>query len=257
MAVPVVGGVAYLVRGVVLLTQPAIRRFVLIPLLLNGILFGLGIWYAYGWFQALLSWVNDLLPSWLAWLQWLFVPVFIVAVVVTLFLTFALVANMLAAPFNGLLAEQVEFHLTGTFPAEEPMGWKMLLLQTPSLIGNEAQKIFYALIWAAPLVLLLFVPVINVAVPFLWLIYAAWMLAIEYLDFPMGNRGMTGKQVRHFARQRRLVCLSFGGAVLLMTTLPFLNFLAMPAAVAGGTVLWVEQAPRAPRAPRASRDRNT
>jgi Uncharacterized protein involved in cysteine biosynthesis len=35
--------------------------------------------------------------------------------------------------------------------------------------------------------------------------------------------------------------LGFGGAILLIMTIPLLNFLTMPMAVAGATAMWVAQ----------------
>jgi CysZ protein len=41
--------------------------------------------------------------------------------------------------------------------------------------------------------------------------------------------------------QKRFLNLGFGSAVSVATMTPFLNFLVMPAAVAGATALWVDQ----------------
>lgn len=77
--------------------------------------------------------------------------------------------------------------------------------------------------------------------PILWMIFTAWMLALEYTSFPMGNHGLLFSQQRDRLRKKRLTVLGFGGATLLMTLIPVVNFLAMPVAVAGATALWVEQ----------------
>ena len=42
-------------------------------------------------------------------------------------------------------------------------------------------------------------------------------------------------------KPKRLTALGFGGGVMLMMLIPGLNFLAMPAAVAGATALWVDR----------------
>lgn len=234
-------GASYLFRGFALLLQPGIRRYIVIPLALNVSLFGVGIWYAYGWLQAWLTWMDTLLPSWLLWLQWIFVPLLVLAVAIAVFFSFSVFANLIAAPFNGLLAEQIEYQLTGHLPEGGAMDWGELLAKTLPLVWNEINKTLYALLWAIPCLILFFVPVIQIAAPFLWVAYSSWMLAIQYLDIPMGNHGITGKQLRRVARQERFLSLGFGFMVLLMTTVPFVNFFAMPAAVAGGTILWVEQ----------------
>ena len=235
-------GFSYLFRGLALLRQPGIRRYVIIPLLLNIGIFGAGIWYSYAWFQEWFQeWFSWLNSFFLGWLQWIVIPILFGTLATAVFYSFSAVANLVAAPFNSLLAEQVEFYLTGRFPEEEAMGWGTLVTKTVPLLWNEIHKTLYALLWAIPFLLLFVIPFINIAAPFLWLAYSAWILAIQYLDFPMGNHTLTGKQIRQQARSARLLSLGFGGAVLLLTAIPFVNFLAMPAAVAGASLLWVER----------------
>ncbi len=236
----IIGG-GYLLRGLALLTRSGIRRYVVIPLLLNMALFGVGIWTLTGWLKTIFEWIDGFLPSWLHWLQWLVAPLMVVAVATTVFFTFSMVTNLIAAPFNSLLAEQVEYHLTGRFPEGEAMSVQALLTRTVPLLWGEINKILYALFWMIPFLILFIIPVVHIAAPFLWMLYSAWMLAIQYLDLPMGNHDLAGGEVRQRLRRQRPLSLGFGGMVLLLNTLPLVNLLAMPAAVAGATLLWVER----------------
>ncbi|MCP5459961.1 MAG: EI24 domain-containing protein, partial [Gammaproteobacteria bacterium] len=79
---------------------------------------------------------------------------------------------------------------------------------------------------------------------FLWLAFSIWMLALQYADYPMSNHGLRFREQRRLLSQRRMLALGFGSAVLLMTLVPILNFLVMPAAVIGATLMWVEQFPQ-------------
>ena len=65
------------------------------------------------------------------------------------------------------------------------------------------------------------------------------MLSLEYLDYPFGNNGILFKNIRDQARQQRMACLGFGAAVSAVTMIPLVNFIVMPAAVAGATSLYV------------------
>ncbi|WP_130470815.1 sulfate transporter CysZ [Candidatus Magnetaquicoccus inordinatus] len=234
-------GSGYPLRGLSLLKQPGIRRFVIIPLTINTLLFAGGLYAFFGNLLAMTNWVNSFLPSWLHWLQWLLAPLLILTVLTTLFFTFSMMTNLLAAPFNSLLAEQVEYHLTGRYPSGTPFTTQSLLVKTIPLLGNELNKILYSLLWMIPFLLLFILPVVHLAAPFLWLLYSAWMLAVQYLDLPMGNHEWSGRRVRQALRQQRALSLGFGGMVLLLNTIPLINFLAMPACVVGATLLWVEQ----------------
>ena len=69
------------------------------------------------------------------------------------------------------------------------------------------------------------------------------MLALEYSDYPLGNRGLSFRDQRRLLRKHWPRTLSFGGMTLLLTLIPVLNFLAMPAAVIGATLMWVREMP--------------
>jgi CysZ protein len=229
-------GAMYFVRGISLAFKPGVRPYVIVPLLINVVLFSALIYVGVGRFRQLLDW---LLPQWLDWLYFVLMPLFIVIALVITFFTFSLVGNLLAAPFNGLLAEAVEHHLRG-----EPIpsgGWKQMLVDLGKTLLGELRKLVYIALWGIPLLVLFFIPGLNVAAPFLWLVFSAWMLATSYVDYPMGNHGLTFSDQRRRLSGRRLLALGFGGAAMFALAVPVLNFVVIPAAVAGATALWVEQ----------------
>lgn len=233
-------GAAGLLRGLRLLNTPGLRRFVIIPVIINVLVFALSIWVLVQQFTPLVDKWLHYLPDWLAWLEWLFWLIFALAAILIVFYTFAILANLIAAPFNGLLAEAVEKHLTGQ---PMPSGGSLLsaLKETPTAIIDELRKIGYYLLRAIPLLILFLIPPLNLAAPILWVLFSAWMMAVEYCDYPMGNHGLLFAAQRKRLRQRRMLSFGFGGATLFATMIPVVNFLIMPAAVAGATVLWVEQ----------------
>lgn len=227
-----VRGAAYLWRGFQLIGQEGLRRYVVAPLIINTLLFGGAIWYGADKFE---SFINGLLPPWLDWLQWLLWPLFAVTVLVATFYAFTIVANFIASPFNGLLAAQVERRLAagrGLTPQAE-----FSLLES---LQHEVKKLLFLLGWAVPLAVLFLIPGLNLLAPFAWLIFSAWMLVLEYCDYPMGNHGIPFRDQRRLLRGRAFLNLGFGAATLLATSIPVLNFFALPAAVAGATALWVE-----------------
>ncbi len=233
-------GAHYFLRGLKLITHPALRRFVAIPLAINLLLFAGLVWFGASQFGSLLNSFMPDLPSWLQWAKWLFWLLFGVSALLILFFAFSLLANIVAAPFNSLLAEAVEVHLTGRQQADDASWKKALAELLPSLIG-ELRKLLYLLAWTIPLLILFVIPVINIAAPFIWFGFSAWMLALEYADYPMANHGLRADEQKQRLRDKRLMSLGFGGTVTLATMTPVLNFLVMPAAVAGATAMWVEQ----------------
>jgi CysZ protein len=161
-----------------------------------------------------------------------------VALLVLVFYSFGLVANLITAPFNALLAEKVELHLTGR-PLDQGGGLAKAMRELVPSLFDELRKVLYALLWAIPFAGLFLIPGVNLAAPILWFLYTAWMLALQYVDYPMGNHGLQFRAMRVGLRHRRLLGLSFGAATAGMTLVPVLNFIVMPSAVAGATALWV------------------
>ncbi len=231
-------GWGHLLEGLRLIRQPRLRRFVLIPLAINLLVFAGLIGYAWHAFDALMAQLLGWLPDWLDWLQYLLWPLFAGAVLLGVFYGFSVLANLIAAPFNGVLAEAVERHLTGQSLADTG-GWKQIIADIPPSLWAEVRKLGYFLVWAIPFGLAFLIPGLNLAAPALWLAFSAWMLALEYLDYPMANHRLLFDDQRRLLRRHRLLGLGFGSGVLLLTMIPVVNFIAMPAAVAGATSLWV------------------
>ena len=223
-------GINDCLSGFGLIFKSGIRRYVIIPLIINTVLFGGAIYILY---QQLDIWMQKLLPDWLSWLEWLIVPLFFLTIVLIVFFTFTLVANLISAPFNSYLSASVEQKLTGSKPENminEPV-WKTVV----RTVRAEIRKTVYFLLWLIPLALLTIIPVINVAAPFAWFLFAAWSFSIEYMDSPLGNRGMLFDEIRAYSRKNRMRSLGLGTGVFLMTSIPVLNFLAMPVAVCAAT----------------------
>jgi CysZ protein len=223
-------GAAYLWRGFKLIGQDGLRRYVIAPLIINIVLFGGMIWYGADKFEMF---INGLLPAWLDWLQWLLWPLFAITVLVAAFYTFTIIANFIASPFNSLLAIQVERRLSTTPTAEAQFS----VLES---LTHEVKKILFLLGWAVPLGVLFLIPVLNLVAPFAWLLFSAWMLVLEYCDYPMANHGIPFAAQRRLVRSQGFLNLGFGAATLLATSIPIVNMFTIPAAVAGATALWVE-----------------
>ena len=240
-----ISGAYYLLRGFGLLFKPGIRPYVIIPLLINTIIFISLIIFGVQQFQEFLDWIMPDLPEWLQWLSWLMWIIFGIGALLIVVFTFSLVSNLVGAPFNALLATAVEKHITGGI---QKAGSSDSIVTNSSFIANiipalanEVKKIAYAIAWSIPFLILFLIPVVNLAAPFLWFMFTAWMLAIEYADYPMGNHDILFPTQRRYLRSQTLKTMGFGSAVGIATMIPIANFMVMPAAVAGATIYWCEQ----------------
>lgn len=223
-------------QGLRLILAPGLRRFVVVPLLLNVLIFAALAYLAGSYFD---SYMDQWLPrqSWLEFLRWLLWLLFAVAYALALFYGFTLIANLVAAPFNGILAARVEEKLTGRTPNGADQG--IMAALWPALTG-EIGKILYFASRALPILLLFLVPGLNILATVGWVAFGFWFLAIEYADYPMGNHGLNPSQQRTHLRRKRFKSLAFGAGVTVMMLIPVLQLAAMPAAVAGATRLWVD-----------------
>jgi CysZ protein len=78
-----------------------------------------------------------------------------------------------------------------------------MLLELGRTMFSELRKLGYIAMWGIPALALFVIPVLNLAAPFIWML--------------------------------------FGAAVMVAIAIPLVNFLVIPAAVAGATILWVER----------------
>ena len=235
-------GPKHLILGFRLIMKPGLRRFVLMPMLINIIIFTLLIWFSIGQYENLLEWILPKGESW--WLE-ILRPIlwvlFAAAEVLFLFFSFTVAANLIGSPFNGFLSEKVEVYLIGGAVQSSPTGLIRSLSEIVSSFFNELRKLVYFILIGSFVLITSFIPVLNIISPFFWLIFTAWMLAFEYLSYPMENHRLVLKQVRGHLAENRLSSLSFGFAVMGATLIPLINFFVMPAAVAGATSFCVEQ----------------
>ena len=230
-------GIQALARGTRLLNQPGVRIYVIIPLAINLLLFGALIWYGYSLFVPFVEWMMSFVPGFLDFLEWFIWLFFGTLAALTVFFSFTPVANIVAAPFNALMSEKIEIYLTGKAPTSNISFAKMAL----DAIGSQLRKLVYILLWALGLFLISLIPVINLIAPVLWVIFGSWLLSLEYFDYPMGNHDLVFDEEKRQLRDRRGIALGFGGGVMILTSIPIINFVTMPVAVAGATLLWVEQ----------------
>ncbi len=220
--------------GFGLILQSGVKRFVIIPLIINITLFSSAI-FLLG--KKIGDWIQQLLPTWLSWLEWLLLPLFYLTMLLFVFYTFTLLANLIASPFNSFLSSRIEANLTGIKPTDMTTG-KIIKLIVRT-IAAEIKKIIYSVKWMIPLVIITMIPVVNIIAPFFWILFAAWFFALEYTDYPLGNRGQLFNEVKQYNQKHRMRAYGLGTGIFLLTSIPFINFIAMPVAVAAATRMTV------------------
>ena len=215
----------FLYRGMKLLTNPQLRLFILIPILINIVLYGAALALGYYYVDRLIA---QFIPASLQWLSWILWPLFFISFFVAGFFTFTVLANLIAAPFYGILSAKTLAVISGkAHIAEQPV---------LRVIAAELKRALYIMIRMLPLLVMFFIPVINIIASFALSLFGAWCLAMEFMAYPLENEGLL------FADQKRLLktvwlgALSFGAVTMIGLTLPVLNIIIGPAAVIGSTM---------------------
>lgn len=234
-------GLNYFLSGFSLITTKGIKRFVFIPLAVNILLFSIAFYFLYGEIAVGITWLMSLIPSWLDWLKTLLSfflwPLAVITVLLVFALIFGTLANWIAAPFNGVLSEKLERHLTGHAIGDESL--LALVKDVPRMLGREFSKFAWYVPRALFFLLLFFLlPVVGQV---LWFMFNAWMMAIQYCDYPYDNHKVSFKSMREHLSMHKGKCFSFGVGVSLFSLIPLLNFIVMPVAVCGATAMWVDE----------------
>lgn len=238
-------GVFFFTQGLKALFKPGIKRYVIMPVIINIILFSVIFYFGMQYLLEKFDVITFTLPNWLSWLNWLIKAIqyillvlVIIASIGIIALISTLIANLIAAPFNGLLSEKYSNLLGYSSPTQS---FGALIINS---LGRETRKLGYFLvrfifigILAA---ILFFIPILNMLVPILFFIFGAWYLAVEYCDYAADNFHQPFSQSKLQLKQHRALGFGFGIIVMLLSSVPFLNFIVMPAAVLGGTALWHE-----------------
>jgi CysZ protein len=134
-----------------------------------------------------------------------------------------LTANVVAAPLYEQLSCTVEREKRGY--VEEISFWQSL-----KYIPEELKKVLLIMIVS---ILVFMVPGLNLLGIFITASLVGW----DYYDYPMARRGWSLRRRVQEARQDYFAILGFG----LWLVIPFVHFILMPMAVAGGTLMALER----------------
>lgn len=232
-------GFHYFVMGWHFITKKGLRRFVIMPIVLNTVLLCGLFWLFVSQISQAIDWMMSFIPDWLSFLSVILLMLSIVMILLLFYFIFTTLSGFIAAPFNGLLAEKVEKMLTGENINDD--GLLDIMKDVPRMLSREWQKLLYSLPKIIGLFLLSFIPVIGqTIVPVLTFLFTCWMMAIQYCDYPFDNHKVSFDVMKNALGEQRTQSLTFGGLVTCCTFVPVINLVIMPVAVCGATVLWVE-----------------
>jgi len=237
-------GFGYPFRAVRFLWRhPRLLVLIVIPAGLNFFLLALVVIGALVWGPDLtaLIWsrpVVDSLWSGLLLILWAILSVLLLFLLLTLgFVVIYALAGILATPFTDYLSEKVEEIQLG--PRKTGFQWRVFLGDIWLSVSHSLLNLVLYLALLAPLLLLNLIPVAgNILFLTGSSTLTVFFLARDLLDGPLSRRRLGFRaKVRYIWRHRPLMA-GLGAASALLLWVPLLNFLCLPVAMTGGTLLF-------------------
>lgn len=227
-------GIRAFLDGLRAARAPGLGRYTWLPALVSLVVIVSGLGVTFSYMDDLSAWLAGNLPGWLEFLNLILVPLLYLLGVLAGTWLFALLAVLIASPFLGDLSIAVERRTFGDGPPQPPSLWAGAL----AALGRELRKLTYYL----PRLLLVFlatlIPLVNALAPLLWFLFGAWILAVQFCDYPTENRRRPFADTLALLKRHRGAALGYGACATLAMAIPLVNFLLIPGAVAGGTLLW-------------------
>lgn len=217
------------------LKDPILRRFILIPLLVNIAIFLIAI-ASFTWLDHLLmSRLTSMLGTgwWVPLLTWVLGIILFIAFGAGMTLSFTFLANLIGGIFFETLSQRTENRLTSNnVSAPEGSLFSMLYRNIREEIKG---MLFFLLVWIG-LLAVFFIPVIGqLLFPIVSFVWAAIGMSFEFIG-PMAERhGWLFKEKQAFIRQHLIESIALGSSVFLMAMIPVVNLAFMPFAVVAGT----------------------
>jgi CysZ protein len=239
-------GLTYVLRGATFLkTHPILLKYVLIPFIINVLVFSL---IAYlGWHYGEIF-LNQMIHRGEAWywslLFYLSLGLLGLLLVLIIVFTFTIVGTLIAAPFNEVLSEKTEEILLGRLSKNSEGResffsdlFSRLHRVSSDVVENLKEIAFFALVGFG-MFFLNFIPGLGTGLNTLWI----WIfLAFEFLSYPLNRRHYPFRQKLRIIWDYKGLALGFGLGVFLIFLVPLLNFICIPISVIGGTLLYLQE----------------
>lgn len=223
-----------------LLKRPGLWPLVLIPLVLNILLFtGLMMW-GFGAFAQMLQESLGTAPGWFgSFLGGILKFVFWIVALAAVYFVFTPMALVIAAPFNDRIAELTERD-AGFGLAEDGRSLFRAVVQGALVsIGCEVRRLsLFGLVFLCLLPLNLIPVVGNVLYATIAFVWAMRTAPLEFMGFAADRRLIGFGQRWRMTRERRALTMGYGLVTIGLFMIPFLNVLVVPISAVSGTWLY-------------------
>lgn len=219
------------------IVTPSLWPWALVPALLTVFLFGATIVSLH---EGLDAWIREKVASWFGegWAPWLAgfgSVVFALAALVVVYLVFAPVARVVAAPFLAVLSDRTMRRVVGAEPPALAGGPAVRFVLRP--IGDALVFLVVRLVVTLPALLLHCIPFVGSILFFLVLVP---LEGLDRMDVAQSSRGVTTNDRLAFLRRHFGACCGLGLVAAVLLIVPVVNVLMLPGLVVGAVLLDAE-----------------
>lgn len=212
--------------------QPRLWIWAFIPFVIDVILLTLTL--SWGWSQVSLwtaTAVGYLISSSSGWIySLLYYPLFLGLLVgfsvLAIYLT-VLLANVIASPFNSILAEKILIQMG--VKQDRPFHLQQWLATSARMLAVSLMRAVIFVFLGLFLFIMSFIPVLNILSSFI----AFLILAFDSADYAFESLEMSLRERYAFFKRHRLQFCGMAGALALTLLIPGLTLVLLPSAVAG------------------------
>ncbi len=223
------------------LQNRGLKRYFIIPFILNIILLSSVLFLAYSYLYPFLT---GLLPQGAEWyfraLRWIMGPLIILVMVILSLLSYSITGSIIISPFNDILSFRVETLLTGnTF--EEKFSLREMFRDILRITLNIIKLLVLITLFNILILVLHFIPLIGGALYYLLSFMATlFFIGFQFFDFPLERRRLVFRQKLRMLLGYKLMTIGLGLGFFILSFVPLLGFLGLNLGAVGATTLFID-----------------
>lgn len=217
-------------KAITFITENKLWKYFLVPLILNVLLFALGVNYT----SSLAEWATGEINQWWAQDSWSFFGAqFLISVLnfalysvifIFLFLAFSFMGGyiilIILTPLLTYLSEHVDAILRGE---QYKFSWKQFLKDASRGLRITLRNFLMELFFVVALFIMSFIPVVGLfSTPLLFLI-SSYYYGASFMDFTFERKKLSVTESIRYTRQNKSLTVACGAPFALIMMVPFLG----------------------------------
>ena len=223
-----------------LISKLKLWKYFIIPMLIS-LVTAIGVFgIAYGLSNNIVDYITSVFPSWnsYSWVKTTFRIISGLIIIVIGLILFKHIIMALSAPFMSPVSEKIEAYLTGNALLTHRNTSFLEQLWRGILINGR--NLFMELLLTIPILLLKFIPVVNIFSTILLFLVQAYYAGFGNMDYTLERHFKYGESLR-FVRQHRGLAIGNGIVFMLFLLIPLVGvILVLPLSVTAASLKTVE-----------------